>query len=79
MKNWIEKIRNDIKAVNFTDKIVLDQTNGNGRFMYSDPSYWNQGLMMNLIKQVYPFYLLSSFFLLTPCLLANFYVLPVCQ
>lgn len=41
MKNWMEKIRNDIKAVNFTDKIVLDQTNGNGRFMYSDPSYWN--------------------------------------
>lgn len=37
-KTWIETIRNDLKALNFTDKIALDRTEWKYKIHAADPT-----------------------------------------
>lgn len=41
-KSSRETIRNDFKALNLTDKVVLDQTEWKRKIHIADPNYWDQ-------------------------------------
>lgn len=44
-KSWIETVRNDVKALIITDKIVLGRTEWNRKVSHTSIN-WDSGLMM---------------------------------
>lgn len=48
-KTWIEKVRNNLKALNCTDKIAQYRTELKHMIHLTDPNYWDWSLMMMMI------------------------------